>query len=165
MNRMRNKGGWGSAFAGRLALLIFSSCVALGLGELLVRALNPMEPLSLLDAEDRSIYVRDLELGYRLKPNAEAWLQTAEFSVRVWTNSDGYRDDEFAAETAGPVVAGLGDSFGFGNGVESDETFFQLAEHRLRETMRRFREMPPEKQKAWLDRALEEAPESTSVPR
>ncbi|MCA9438824.1 MAG: SGNH/GDSL hydrolase family protein, partial [Candidatus Omnitrophica bacterium] len=76
--------------------------------------------------EDRIVF--DPVLGFRTRPNLDFQFENVEFSTRVQTNSQGYRDDEESLEN--PEILILGDSFGIGWGVEEEETAASILEDR-----------------------------------
>jgi len=63
----------------------------------------------------------DDELGYSIKPNLNVPFNNEEFRTVVATNSMGFRDDEDSLKN--PSIFILGDSFGFGWGVDRDACF------------------------------------------
>ena len=101
------------------------------LGEVIVRVVEPLKRIPLLDENGESLYISDAALGYKLRPSSRARFQRPEFSVWVGTNSHGYRDDEFSSVPEDVVVAGFGDSLAWGHGVEMRESFFEVAESTL----------------------------------
>jgi lysophospholipase L1-like esterase len=71
------------------------------------------------------------KIGHVHIPNSNAYLM----GVDVAINSDGFRDDEYAAErNQNYRIAVLGDSLTFGWGVEKEDTFEVLLEDMLSET-------------------------------
>lgn len=117
-----------AALAVTLSVTIF--CAAM---EIVLRRIHALENRFMTDAHGAPIYRVDPVLRYALKPSEEAPLRRLEFSVTVKTNSFGYRDDEFA-DPPDPnqfVIAGLGDSFAMGHGVEVEDCFYQVAERSL----------------------------------
>lgn len=68
-------------------------------------------------------------LFYRIKPNFSGILE----GVKVSINSDGFRDDEFDRDRPENqrLIAVLGDSITFGQGVPQDKTFPAVLERRL----------------------------------
>ncbi len=68
----------------------------------------------------------DAELGYINEPDLDVPFENPEFSTRVRTNSQGFRDDESSLKE--PEIILLGDSFGFGWGVEDNETAGSILE-------------------------------------
>jgi hypothetical protein len=106
------------------ALVVPVASVALGLvlGELLLRHVFHFVPQPDLD-----LYRRDDAGNLRLRPNLDRRHITPLWDVSVRTNAEGWRDD---IDRAAPVLA-LGDSFGFGWGVEESEGLFRLMETAL----------------------------------
>jgi len=80
----------------------------------------------------------DPEICLEVRPNAElvytGWRARVS-PTRIRTNSYGMRGPEFAFDRPSGVlrIAATGDSFTFGQGVEEDEAFVQVAGARLRE--------------------------------
>ncbi|MCA9415729.1 MAG: hypothetical protein KC917_05640 [Candidatus Omnitrophica bacterium] len=68
----------------------------------------------------------DPVLGFINRPDLDIPFENVEFSTHVQTNSWGFRDDEESLEN--PEVLLFGDSFGFGWGVEREETAESLLE-------------------------------------
>jgi hypothetical protein len=112
----------------RKSVLILGSVIfALILGEILMRLFLPIE-------YQRRNYNRgidifhclpgthrfDPEIGFTTEPHLDYVYETADFRSRIRTNSSGFRDDEESMRD--PQVVFLGDSFGFGWGVQDDET-------------------------------------------
>lgn len=120
----------------RILLVAAAIVLALLLGEVLLRALLPF-------SAKRDIYMRtrrvfqyerthiqfDPALGYVMRPNLRVPFCNREFSTVVSTNSKGFRDDE--ESLVNPRVLLLGDSFGFGWGVEAHESCEALVEQEL----------------------------------
>jgi hypothetical protein len=81
---------------------------------------------------DRDYWVYDELVGWRHRPNASGRFSYTDFDVSVEINSSGHRDDEYApSPTPGRHRALLlGDSFGWGYGVEHDEIFAERIEAR-----------------------------------
>jgi hypothetical protein len=68
-------------------------------------------------------------LGWAHKPNGRARFNHRDFSVEVVINSHGMRDSEYSlARTAKRRMLILGDSFGWGFGVEHHERFSEVLE-------------------------------------
>lgn len=104
----------------RKSILAFSAALfGLLLVEIVLRLSPPKIFGRLSDLED--IYVSDPLLGHRLKPNEARRLisETGEMYT-VETNGHGLRDG-YVAGDGRRTILGLGDSFLFGEGVESDE--------------------------------------------
>lgn len=72
--------------------------------------------------------VYDPRLFYRLKPTESFHYVNREFDNAFTTNSLGLRDDE--ASLAAPAIVSLGDSYALGWGVNQQETYTQLTEHK-----------------------------------
>lgn len=109
-----------------LALLVVSLAVSLVLGELVLRVALPFDRKQGHYMRARNVFQFDASrvrydplLGYANRPDLTVEFSNREFRTRVRTNSEGYRDDE--ASLRDPDVLLLGDSFGFGWGVEEAE--------------------------------------------
>ncbi len=72
------------------------------------------------------------ELFYELNPG-EFVFSNREFSNRFKVNSKGFRDDEVSLDY--PQIVVLGDSYAMGWGVEQEETFAQIIEKELGQTV------------------------------
>lgn len=69
-------------------------------------------------------------LGWAHQPNQRARFNHRDFSVDVSINSHGFRDTEYSIErTAKMRMLVLGDSFGWGFGVEQQERFSEIIEN------------------------------------
>jgi hypothetical protein len=116
-----------------LLLLAASSVAALGLAELGVRWLAPQR----LDYT-RAVFQADDLLVFRLRPGMDGPNSQFEFTVRERTNSLGLRDRELGPKPDGGLrILALGDSYGFGHGVELEETYAKRLEERLRGSLDR----------------------------
>ena len=103
--------------------------LALGIaGEIYLRRYVPQK-------DYRGLYERKSDpRQYAMKPQADMVGQ----GVRVTTNSDGFRDTEFkdAAGKSRFVIAVLGDSFTFGQGVKQDDVYPALLEKQLNQSVK-----------------------------
>ncbi|MCB9769284.1 MAG: hypothetical protein H6752_13885 [Candidatus Omnitrophica bacterium] len=116
-----------------LLLLFVSVCLAICLGEILVRFLSTdlfknrryYQCGNLLFC-DPATAVFDPALGFRMRPHLDYQFENLAFSVNVKTNSKGFRDDEDSLDK--PEFLFLGDSFTFGWGVEENECVVSLFE-------------------------------------
>lgn len=109
-----------SALVGCASLII--------LAELSARALFPNWAPT---REERvKFWVYDELLGWAHTPNQRARFNHPDFSVEVVTNSQGMRDSEYTVERTGRSrMLVLGDSFGWGFGVEHNERFSEILEN------------------------------------
>jgi hypothetical protein len=81
-------------------------------------------------AERADFWTYDEKLGWAHEKNQEGRFDHPEFSVRVCINSHGLRDDEYPlSRTDKKRMLVLGDSFGWGFGVEHDEIFCEIIEN------------------------------------
>lgn len=108
----------------RVLMTLFSTLIALAIGEAALRALGKKYT--------GSTYTADPVLGWALRPGAAAW--EADEGV-AWTriNSHGYRDRERTVSKPPGVyrAAVLGDSYTEARQVPMDKTFTALAEEAL----------------------------------
>lgn len=114
---------------GQLAFAFFTVVVTVLLMELGSRILIPAwAPAS----GDRDFWEYDELLGWRHTPGASGRFSYADFDVDVRLNADGHRDADHSFErTPGKHRALLlGDSFGWGYGVEQDEIFAERIDAR-----------------------------------
>jgi hypothetical protein len=80
-------------------------------------------------AERADFWSYDDRLGWAHEKNQQGRFDHPEFSVQVRINSHGQRDDEYPlARTDKKRMLVLGDSFGWGFGVEHDEIFCEIIE-------------------------------------
>ncbi len=130
MTNAQEQGWFGRhPYVARLALLTGSVLGALIFAELLTRIVLPdLAPTS----NDRVRYwVYDEQLGWKHRPSQRGRLTHPEFDIEVTINSDGMRDAELSPAAAPHRRAlVLGDSFGWGFGVEHGERFDTLIENR-----------------------------------
>ena len=124
----------------RLLRLLSSVCLlaASGLATLLladagVRWLLPQR----LDFS-RPLYQPDERLVFRLRSGLDDVNAQFEFVVRERTNSLGLRDRELGTGPAGGLrILALGDSYGFGHGVELEESYAKRLQEELRVSLDR----------------------------
>lgn len=128
------------AWLGRIALLLVSVSLTLGVGELWFRLLSQESARVGPAGEVRARfnpYRADTELGYTLRPNWTAVHETQDFRVTVHTDARGLRSGSGAAVEGAPRgsearrILLVGDSFAFGFGVEDSETFASVLEREL----------------------------------
>lgn len=75
------------------------------------------------------MYVGDADVTFKLAADFMGPMDLPEGPVVIQTNSHGFRDDPFEPKTAGTFrILALGDSFGFGHGVEVDEAYPEILE-------------------------------------
>ncbi|OGW44503.1 MAG: hypothetical protein A2Y66_06470 [Nitrospirae bacterium RBG_13_41_22] len=80
--------------------------------------------------QPRYLFTANAELGYAMTPHFKGVLQTPESRTTILINSQGLRDHEHSRK--GKItIMGLGDSFTFGSGVETKETFLWKVEELL----------------------------------
>ena len=113
----------------QVPFVLFTLISSLFLLEIGARFLLPeWQPVS----GDRNFWQYDETLGWKHEPNAAAKFEHLDFSIGVQTNSHGHRDDEVTLEREDGRRRALllGDSFGWGFGVEKDEIFSERIEAR-----------------------------------
>jgi hypothetical protein len=82
-------------------------------------------------AERADFWSYDDKLGWAHKKNQQGRFNHPDFSVQVRINSHGLRDEEYSqARTDRKRMLVLGDSFGWGFGVEHDEIFTEIIENK-----------------------------------
>lgn len=82
-------------------------------------------------AERAEFWSYDDKLGWAHKKNQHGRFNHPDFSVEVYINSQGLRDDEYSlSRTDKKRMLVLGDSFGWGFGVEHDDIFCEIIENR-----------------------------------
>lgn len=110
---------------------MFTISLALSLvaAELILRWLHPSEGTS-------DIVEHDDLLGYRHKKSAHSSFRSGDRRVSIRINADGLRQDEEVRpkEENEIRVLALGDSFGFGWGVNYEESFVSRIQEKARET-------------------------------
>jgi GDSL-like Lipase/Acylhydrolase family len=114
----------------RGVLLLGSTLLALVLAEIVLRVANLVPQTDQSNA--RRVYDRSNPDYYKLKPN----LKAIPFAgILLSSNEYGFRDRKMSLARREGVyrIAVMGDSWGFGWGVEYDETIVRRLEKRLRE--------------------------------
>ncbi|MEM7308676.1 MAG: hypothetical protein AAF682_18480 [Planctomycetota bacterium] len=77
----------------------------------------------------RGLYASDPTLSFRLASDFEGDMITADRTVSIRTNAEGFRDAPFGAKRPGVLrIAALGDSFSFGHNVADDDAYPTLLE-------------------------------------
>jgi hypothetical protein len=110
-------------------LIVFSIIVALIVAELITRIVAPQ--LAPSRADRVLFWSYDAALGWAHRPNKKGRFARQDFSVEVSINSAGLRDDELMpGKSEQNRMLVLGDSFGWGYGVEHRERFDTLLEQR-----------------------------------
>lgn len=110
-------------------IVVVGLVVVLSLAELFARVLLPQwAPIT----GERVTYWRyDATLGWAHEPGHYGRLKHPDFDIDVRINSHGMRDDEYPVERTGRRrMMVLGDSFGWGFGVEHRERFSEIIERR-----------------------------------
>ena len=130
----------------RIALTLFACLLTLGAAEFALRLFPGVAPRTALD-----IYRKDSGGDLLLRPGIERRHRTRHWDVSIRTDERGFRTSalSFSASREGVASARassgdmelaasilvLGDSFAFGSGVESEETFPSLVQQQLKQTM------------------------------
>ena len=121
--------------AQNMALLLGSSLLCFFLIEVGYRTLDPFPYFSEGEVnvtQHGNLSQYDNELGWRGVPDGEAEFTTANNSVWLAHNSEGYRDIEHkAVDENKPSIVFLGDSFTWGYEVEFDEMFVNQVRNKL----------------------------------
>lgn len=115
----------------RAALVLLALVVALLLLEIGLRAGG----VAVRRGYPDGLFVDDGAGGYRLAPDFEGRHVTGEYAVTIRTNAHGFRDDPLGPPRADTRrILALGDSFGFGHGVEAEQAYPALLETLLPRT-------------------------------
>ena len=110
-----------SATLGTIALLLLAE----GAARMLIPAWAPTRP------ERAQFWVYDEVLGWAHRPGQRGTFVHRDFSVEVTISSQGLRDAEYPyARTRKRRMLVLGDSFGWGFGVEHEQVFSEILERR-----------------------------------
>ena len=119
-----------------LVLLVFSTAVALALGEVVARLADPGGGNV---GGGQTLYEHDSVLGWKKRPEATVTVSDPEYEITETTNSLGLRGREVDRQKADGItrILLLGDSFVEGLAVEEDEVVSQVLERRIRETGKR----------------------------
>jgi hypothetical protein len=105
-----------TAALGLLALPAYGVSVSDAIKEGIVRVVyRPHAP--------ERIYRLDDRFGYVLVPGAEDFERTIDYTATYTIDSGGRRLTSASSQPDAPVIAVVGDSFTFGQGVENDETY------------------------------------------
>jgi hypothetical protein len=116
--------------AGKFLLAFISLLASLVILELATRLFFPQwGPVS---AEQSDFWHYDSLLGWSGRPGQTGRIVFEKFNIGVSLNSQGLRDDEYPLERVPGKkrMLVLGDSFGWGVGVEHDEIFVEVLEKR-----------------------------------
>jgi len=70
-------------------------------------------------------------IRYRLASNFEGNVSSSDYSYSIKTNSDGFRGREINTSRETRLIAVFGDSYAFGQGVESESTFSAIIENEI----------------------------------
>ena len=109
-----------------LAVVAASAVAGLGIAEVALRTIvRDYSPITF------DLYYRDSDGDLRLQPGARRQHTTPEWSVAIETTADGFRGAGKTPAGERRIVLGLGDSFAFGWGVETRETFLSRLERSL----------------------------------
>ncbi|HET6204096.1 MAG TPA: GDSL-type esterase/lipase family protein [Planctomycetota bacterium] len=112
------------------AAFLLGAVAASGLLEVLVRLLWKAPPLGY----PPGMFVADEAAGVRLARNFRARHKTPDYDIEIRTNARGFRGPELGRKPeGGRRILALGDSFGFGHGVEAEEAYPAVLERVLRD--------------------------------
>jgi hypothetical protein len=108
------------------ALLVFGTSLSVIAAELIAAQIPRIEQRHYLRSRevfqfDTRRVLFDQDLGYAIRPSLRTIFSGREFSTQVRINSAGFRDDEMSLKQPDALL--LGDSFGFGWGVEESDSF------------------------------------------
>lgn len=122
MTNSSTRNTW-STLAANLSLLFIALMVSLLAGEFFLRSFFPQRLYY-------NVSQWDPYVGFSLVPNAEGYSKHEDYTMHIKINSKGLRDREFAYQK--PVntlrIGIFGDSFTFGEGVQSEEAYPKLLE-------------------------------------
>jgi lysophospholipase L1-like esterase len=111
-----------------LSLLIFSTVLALLLGEIALRIMGRTPHF--VSAEQRRFWHYHPQLGWAHQPGQEGVFEAPQFRIQVRINQKGLRDREHSYEhpQAMKRILVLGNSFAWGYGVEESDRFSERLE-------------------------------------
>ena len=116
-----------------ISLIAISSIIGLVLSEYLINKFIPIDKKRIIYDQTREVFQYnkehiqyDSQTGFITKANFLVPFTNKEFKTTVKTNHLGFRDDEASCQD--PDVLLLGDSFGFGWGVEKEESLESVLE-------------------------------------
>ncbi len=112
-----------------MAMVVIAACIMFA--ELTLKVISPQHCY----AYPKGMVQEDKGLCYKISPDYEGRIKTAEFDITITTNSHGLRDAEHSYEKPNGTlrILGLGDSFQFGVGVQSNQTYLKLLERELQQ--------------------------------
>lgn len=110
-----------------LFIVFFGTLLVIALAEIVARNFFPQwAPVT---AERAKFWQFDSDLGWSQTPNRTGNFEHPDFSIQVSINSLGLRDDEYPlVRTQKKRMLVLGDSYGWGFGVNHEEIFTELME-------------------------------------
>lgn len=117
----------------KLALSVFGLLVAIFTLEFLLRVNLVHESANSIDSNitDESIYESDSYLGWKGKPNVNLEGTFQSKKIKIETNTEGFRDDDFIKFNDTKRIVFLGDSFVWGWGIEKEGRFDELLQSKL----------------------------------
>lgn len=114
---------------------LICSGILLGLifSEIILRLFRPQAVFSSLPYDGPKCYLADPVLSARYRPNSVCHRKSTEFDIYAKINNLGFRgnDDIDLAHPKGKRVLFIGDSFTFGHGVKTEETFPEITKQIL----------------------------------
>ncbi len=117
--------------------LLFSSFLAIGISELIIRRLYPQNTYNIVKIGALSVFKKSNLIPFELKVNGKSHhiAPTHEFGNDISTNSLGYRGPEFSITKPDNTfrILMLGDSTTFGVGSNDNETFSVQLENLLKD--------------------------------
>lgn len=119
------------SFLQNVSLFMISSLVILIICEIIVRVFMDQTAYTVSSYPEKMFDSKSKTL---LRANFKGQFAPGEYSASIKINSLGLRDSELKKEDSEVKILGLGDSFTFGHGVESQESFLKLLEKKLIKT-------------------------------
>lgn len=114
-----------------VCIKLFVLCISMVIGLLLCEGLIRLIAPQRLDFV-RKLYDPDDSTVFKLRKNLQTVHSQFEFNVVETTNSIGLRDREIGSKSPGSLrILALGDSYGYGHGVDLEETYVKQLESSL----------------------------------
>jgi hypothetical protein len=103
------------------------------IGEVFITLLN-VAPFSEITKDDSDFIISDEQVNYKYTPDLEFQISNANYTIKVKTNSDGYRDSDWETSQDTSKILVLGDSYSAGFGVEVDQRWSNVFSRHLKES-------------------------------
>lgn len=95
------------------------------------------------EVHPKGLYAIHPAIGWTLTPGFGGEFKKDDFHIHIQANADGLRDIDYGKKQEEAFrILGLGDSFAFGWGVESEQSFFKVLEKMLNKRIRSFAPPP-----------------------